>query len=304
MSDVKDLNDALASNYMLCSLQVRSWSGKRTDRDASDEMIASKGASKDAGAFVKNLLASAGAELKLVHQHAASMRNFVTTKTLPWTASGEGAKRGARLLASQSAMDFLQEFKGYKQAYDIAVKNLVSVWDARVSEAITALAGLGDSTEYPSAAELPAMFAVTIDLLPIPTQTDFSRLNVPSQLAAALGNRHASMAQRQIENAMNDMRDRIIAELERINVQMSKHASGEKTRLYESLITNMQGLVQMARNMNLTNNPQLAELAERIELKLLAHPVSVYKDDPVKAAVLASDARDLATQAAIEEIWK
>lgn len=304
MTEAADLNDALASNYMLCSLQVRSWSGKCTDKTASAEMIESKGATKDAGAFVKNLLANARGELKIVHQHAAALRNFVYCNTLPWTSSAEGAQRGDRLLATSRAMDFLQEFRTFKQDYDVAVKGLVMVWDTRIEEAMKSLGQLANADDYPTSLDLPKKFAVTIALNPIPAIADFTRLNVPSQLATALGNRHAVQAQAQVANAMNEMRDRIIVELERINVQMSKHANGEKTRLYESLVTNMQGLVQMARNMNLTNNPRLTELAERIEQKLLAHPVSVYKDDPNKAAVMASDARDLATEAAIAEVWK
>jgi hypothetical protein len=267
-------------------------------------VIESKQATKDSGAFMKNLMASAGVELKAVHQQGASLRHFVYSKTLPWCSSGEGVKRGARLLASSTAMDFLQEFKGYKQQYDDAVRALVAVWDLRVGQAMQNLGQLACAADYPNAIDLPKMFAVTIDMEPPHSMADFSRLNVPAALATALGNRHMSVAAQQVTNAMNEMRDRMLSELERIHTQMSKHANGEKTRLYESLITNMQGLVQMAKNMNLTNNPKLTELAEKIELKLLAHPVSVYKDDPKKAAVLADSARELATEAAMEDVFK
>jgi hypothetical protein len=294
----------LSSNYLLCDLQIRSWSGKATDKDATEDVIRDKQASKDAGAFMKNLMASAGAELKTVHQQGASLRHFVYSRTLPWCTNGEGVKRGARLLASSQAMDFLQEFKGFKKQYDDAVKALVAVWDLRVGQAMQNLGQLAKASDYPKAEDLPKMFAVTVELGTISAMSDFSRLNVPAALATALGHRHAAVAQQQVQNAMNEMRDRMLAELERINVQMSKHAAGEKTRLYESLITNMQGLVQMAKNMNLTNNPRLTELAEKIELRLLAHPVQVYKDDPTKAKVLADSARELATEAAMEEVWK
>jgi len=299
-----DLNDALASNYLLCDLKIRSWSGKATDNNATREVIENKQAAKDSGAFMKNLMASAGEELKVVHQHAATLRHFVYSRTLPWCSNGEGTQRGARLLASSAAMDFLQEFKVYKQQYDDAVRALVAVWDTRVGEAMKNLGQLADASDYPSATDLPKKFAVSIDMEPPHAMTDFSRLNVPAALATALGNRHMAVASQQVTNAMNEMRDRMLTELERIHTQMAKHANGEKTRLYESLITNMQGLVQMARNMNLTNNPRLTELAEKIELKLLANPISVYKDDPTKAAVMADSARELAVEATLEEIWK
>lgn len=302
--ETADLNDALASNYLLCELQIRSWIGRSTDASATKEVIENKGASKDAGKFNKNLMASARGELDIVHKQAASLRHFFYNKTLPWaTGADDAKKRGSRIIATAAAMDFLQEFKGFKLEYDNAVKALVAVWDLRVGQAMQNLGQMADVTEYPSAAEIPKKFAVTIDMNTLPAQSDFSRLNVPAPLATALGNRHKLIAAQQVQNAMNEMKDRMLGELERIHVQMSKHANGEKTRLYESLITNMQGLVQMARNMNLTANPQLTALADKIELQLLAHPVQVYKDDPGKAAVLASSARDLATEAAMDAIW-
>lgn len=302
--ETSDLNDALTSNYLLCDLQIRSWAGRSTDRDATKEVIEAKGASKDAGKFNKNLMASAHEELGNVHKKASSLRHFFFRKTLPWTASTEGRAAGDRIIATSSAMDFLQEFKTHKLEYDAAVKALVAVWDLRVGQAMQNLGMLADITEYPSAVEIPKKFAISLDMNPIPAQSDFKRLNVPAALAASLGNRHKIIAEAQVQNAMNEMRDRMLEELERINTQMTKHANGEKTRLYDSLITNMQGLVQMAKNMNLTGNPRLTELTERIELQLLAHPVQVYKDDPGKAAVLANSARELATEAAMAEIWK
>ncbi len=303
MSEQIELQGSLQSNYMLIDIQIRSWSGKRTDATASRELLDAKQSTRDGGAFVKNLLASAGAELDLVHKRAAALRHFVYTRTLPWTSSADGAKRGERLIASASAMEFLQAMKAEKASYDEAVRGLVAVWDQRVAQAIHNLGQLGDINDYPVATALPEMFSVHVDMKPIPTLADFERLNIPVALAKGLGQLHEQAAQSRVKNAMDEMKDRMLAELERINTQMSKHANGEKTRLYDSLITNMQGLVQMARNMNLTNNPKLAELADRIELKLLAHPLEVYKNDPNKAAVLADDARELATVAATEEVW-
>jgi hypothetical protein len=297
-----DLSDALASNYMLVDMQLRSWSGKRTDRGASDELIQSKNATRDSGAFVKNLLASAGQELKEVHTMGNALRTFVYNQTLPWSSS-DGAKRGERILATQKAMTFLSELNALKKEYDRAVLALVSVWPQRVAEAMRNLGALADSTDYPSATELPSMFSVSVDLKPIPAISDYRRLSVPAELQEALGERHKMSAQVQVQNAMNDLRDRFIDELTRIDRQMSKVAAGEKTRLYDSLVTNMQLLVDMAASMNLTGNPKLQELVARIEQKILAKPVQAYKDDAPAAKVLASDARNLATEAAMAEVW-
>jgi hypothetical protein len=298
-----ELSEALASNFMLVDMQLRSWSGKATDRKASTELITSKNASSDSGTFVKNLLASANAELKAVHTRGNAMRTFVYGNTLPWSAS-DGAKRGERLLSTKKAIQFLQDLNTYKKDYDDAVLELVNVWPSRVTEAMSNLGALADQDDYPDANELATLFSVAVDLKPIPAMGDFSRLNVPAELAAALGQRHAMAAQVQVSNAMNDLRDRFIEELQRIEKQMSKAAAGEKTRLYETLITNMQVLVDMAKHMNLTGNSRLDELAARIEAKVLARPISAYKDNAPLANQLAQDAKELAVEAMQEEIWQ
>lgn len=302
--DAQTLSNALAGNYLLVDLQLRSWSGKKTDRGASDELIASKQATSDSGAFVKNLMASAGQELKTVHKFGGALRAFVYQSTLPWTASSDGARRGERLLATSKSMDFLRDLNNLKRDYDNSVMQLVAAWPQRVAQAMHNLSSLANLGDYPSATDLPAMFSVTVDIKPVPAVGDFTRLNVPAELAQALGDRHMAMAEQQVQNAMADLRERLVGELERMNTQLGKHGAGEKTRLYDSLVTNLQGVVNLARNMNIAGNTKLTELADKIEAKLLQHPVDVYKNDVTRAASVATEAQQLAVEAAMEELWK
>lgn len=305
MSTAQELNDALASNYLLVDLRLRSWAGKTTDRGASKDVLANNHATSDGGAFVKNLLAGAKQELKEVHTLGNALRSFVYSRTLSWSSSSDdGARRGERLLNSAEAMAFLVELNGLKKEYDGAVLGLQSVWPQRVAEAMRNLGTLANAADYPDAGSLPSMFSVSVDMRPVPAISDFNRLNVPAALASALGQRSSDQAQIQVANALKEMQERFIEELGRVATQMAKHGNGEKTRLYESLITNMQGLVKMARSMNLNNNPKLAELADKIEQKLLQHPVEVYRNNPLKAAAVATEAQHLATEAAMEDIWQ
>lgn len=303
MSESQALNDALAANYLLVDLRLRSWAGKTTDKTASNEVLSNHSSVSDGGAFVKNLLAGAKQELKEVHALGNALRSFVYGKTLAWSPSQDGARRGERLLPSSQAMDFLRELNSIKQEYDRAVLGLVAVWPTRVAEAMRNLGTLANADDYPDASALPSMFAVTVDLKPVPAVADFQRLNVPAELADALGQRSAQQAEIQVANAMREMQERFAEELARVAGQFSKHANGEKTRLYSTLITNMQGLVDMARNMNLNNNPKLTDLADRIEQKLLQLPIEAYRDDPVKAAVAADAAKQFAEEVSMEDVW-
>jgi hypothetical protein len=298
----EEINSALASNYMLVDMQLRSQSFKRVDRGASDELLAAKGSTRDGGAFVKNLLASAGQELKAVHQMGNALRTFVYTHTLPWSSS-DGAKRGDRIVATVKAMGFLTELNSLKREYDRSVLALAAVWDQRVQEAQHNLGALADPGDYPTASQLPSMFSMSVDLKPIPAVSDFSRLNIPAELAQALQARSAASEAVYMANAMNDLRDRFVEELTRMHKQLSKHGAGEKTRLYDSLVTNLQTLVDMAEHMNLTGNAKLDELVEKIKYSLLGRPVEAYKEDLPLAATTADIAKSLATDAAMEDVW-
>lgn len=303
MTTASQINDALSANYLLVDIDIRSWAGKRTDRGVSDEVLANKGATRDGGKFVKFLLASADAELETVKQTATSVRAFVYSKTVPWSNATSGARRGSRLLSAKESFEFLKELNQIKREYDLTVMALATVWDERVAQAKANLSGLSGDDKYPAAAEIADLFSITVDLRPVPSYSDFTRINIPSELADALGTANAAETVQQLNNAMDDLRERLLRELARVATQMNKVATGEKTRLYDSLITNMQGLVSLARTMNVTGNAGLTKLADDIEAKLLARPVEAYKAKPELAAVMASDAQQLAVDAAVENIW-
>lgn len=304
MLDSNQLNDALAANYLLVDLELRSWSARSTDRSASDEVITNRSAAAGSGKFIKNLFVGADAELKEVGKKAQLVRQFVYDHTLPWSNNTEGAKRGARLLAATSSIEFLRELNVVKKDYDDAVAVLETVWDVRKASAIVNLGGLADANDYPPTDTVVGLFGVTVALNPVPSQNDFQRINVPAPLATALGERHAAAAQVHVDVAMSELRERLLECVGRMSTQLGKAGNGEKTRLYDSLVTNLQALVGLTRSMNVTGRQEITDLADRIEKELLHQPVEVYRNSAEKAAVVADAAKDIALAAAVEDIWK
>ena len=305
MTDTTLLNDALAANYMLVDLDIRSWSGRVTDRTVSSEVIASKGAARDSGKFVKYLFASADEELTAVQRAAEQVRQYVRQNSVPWCGRGAtGANHGPRLIGSVKAIDFLSGLNQVKQPYDQAVQTLVNVWDARVQQALTNLGGLATLDDYPRADQVAAMFGVRVELQPVPAQSDFSRLNIPVPLAEALGDRYAKAKAANMDNAMGDLKERLLQCVGRMSTQMGKAGAGEKTRLYDSLNANLQGMVDLLRTMNATGKPELVALCDRIERELLAVPIAAIRTSPAKAAEVAASAAAIATDAAIESVWE
>lgn len=304
MLDTAQLNEALAANYLLVDLEVRSWSAKRTDKDATNEVISNHAASSDSGKFVKYLLAGADLELNEVNKRASDIRQFVYMNTLPWSGNVEGAKRGPRLLPATKSIEFLRDLNVIKKEYDSAVASLAAVWDIRKAEAMAKLNTLAKTEDYPDAASIVGLFGVSVGLLPVPSQSDFSRVNVPSALADALGQRHAQAAIVHVDVALSEMRSRTLECIQRMATQLGKAGAGEKTRLYDSLVTNLQSITSLMRSMNVAQKPEINELADRIEQELCAQPVDTFRNAPEKAKEIAAKAVAIANAADVEDLWK
>jgi hypothetical protein len=103
---------------------------------------------------------------------------------------------------------------------------------------------------------------------------------------------------------MDDLKERLLKELQRVATQLGKAGRKEETRLYDSLVTNMQTLVGLVRTMNVAGNKSLSDLADKIESQLLSRPVAAYKNTPELAAEVAAQAQNLAVEAAMENVWK
>jgi molybdopterin converting factor small subunit len=290
---------------MLVDLELKSWGSKKTDRQASDDTILANGATRSAGRFVKNLLADADAEYLEVIHHQNQIRAMVYARTLTFSANTVGPKRGERLVSATKTFELMKEVNAIKHEHDKAVARLQDVWDQRVAQARVNLKGMARVTdEYPTAAELPDKFAVSFDLRPVPAVSDFARVAVPAELSEALGQRVAEQNLIQAGVALDELKGKMLEELQRMAKQLGKKGDGEKTRMYDSLVTNMQDLVSLAKTMNLHNNPKLTKLADDIEKQLLQRPVEAYRNDPRLAAEVADDAARLAVEASLEEIWK
>jgi hypothetical protein len=298
-----DLNEILAANFMAVRVSTKYWSGKITDAEVSEEVINSKGASRKSGKFVKDLFVGADSEIKKINTLQNSVRSLVYARTTTLSSNAEGTQRGDRMINAMKALELLREIKAPILDGKDAVQEFKSVYDLRVQEGLANLQGLGNPSDYPPVSEIESRYGVTVDLFPMPRIADFSRVNIPAALAKGLGEIYAAQEKAKVDNALGDIKGRLLNELQRMATMLGKHGSGEKTRLYDSLVTNLQDLVSLTRSMNIYQNPELDKLADKIEGMLLQHPVEVYRNHPLQAAQVAKAAQGLAVEAALDAVW-
>jgi len=289
------LSDAMASNYMQADLTLRIWQATKSDRTVADELAASKGADKHALTVTKRLL-EGNKELKECVAAYGRVRTWFYSKTL-------SLGNGIYIVPVTVAMKFLAEFDKLKREADAARDDLLDQYDTAVSNAASRLGSMFDPSNYPSKGEVSSMFNAILDVRPVPATADYDRLAIPGKLASGLKEVYAKRAEAQADSAVKDLQEKLLVELNRVATQLGKVAKGEKTRLYQSLITNMQGLVDLARGLGAIDGGQLSSLADDIERKLLVtKQVGDFKDNAPLARSVSTAAGEIAKQIAQPEV--
>lgn len=286
MTQNHDINDALKGNFMLIDHTISRWSASKPDRRLAAEAAAAHNASPEAVRVTKKLMAGADGELKAVDKALNAVRTYIYTVSLPWSGSSEGAKRGPRLIPAANALHIIKTLAGLQKEFKSALQALKDVYTVRVQQALANQGTLADPTQYPSVDDLDNMFLIRVDIQPVPTVSDFSRLTLPTAVAEALGDRMAKRQSQEVENAMADMTDRIVTTVGNMAKQLHNHAEGGKTRLYASLIDNVKGILVLVRTANLTADPRLTEIAQMMD-GLVLHDIKQLKNSPAKAKEVA-----------------
>ena len=300
-----NLGEALANNYMQAKLHVRIWSGRKTDKGATAELLADKGAVSNAASVVKNLLAGNDAKLKETAAAFTRIRSFFYENTAPWSTASVGAMKGDRLISTVKSITFLGDFAKLKNEATTILNEFLSEYDAAVQASAVSLGALYDPAQYPTKQQVASLFGAEMTLTPLPETTDFDRLtNIPAELANGLKDLYERNMEAQMDNALSDVQKRLLQELERIDTQLSKVAAGEKTRLFKSMVGNLRHLTDMARSMNFVNNPAIDAIADKIETHLLQHEVDAYKDNAALAGSAVQSARSIAQDVRDESNWR
>jgi hypothetical protein len=98
---------SLASSCVLVSVESHVWNATVQDKQISDEVTAAKKADKDAGKFVKNLLAK-NTEHKAVLNYRQTIYNWVQRNTYDWAGS-------QRLLPITNLVRFHKEYTEHEK---------------------------------------------------------------------------------------------------------------------------------------------------------------------------------------------
>ena len=197
---------SIASSAMLCELSISTWTGRKKDKRASEQVTYTNNASAGVANVSKKLLGDCD-ELIAVQKFTANIRNMHYAMTMPWSDTG------LRLLPTVQYFKYHEAMTELQNEYERLVNMFLHEYDNEIINSQLKLGDLFDSSEYPSADSLSSKFGFRLSYVPLPDAGDF-RIDVGTDATNQIKSEYESYYSAQLQTAMNDVWKRVYEKLQ------------------------------------------------------------------------------------------
>jgi hypothetical protein len=263
---------AIQDIAMLISLNISQWTARKYDKNASSEVEKAHGAN-NAGRFNKMLIGKDA--LKDIATIATEARDFHYKMTLPWGDNGD------RLLPASMFMDYRDRMTEYKQKFGSAVDRFVRDYPDYQTQARNRLGTMFNPLDYPPVEEVAQKFRIQTHVTPIPTAHDF-RVQLNEDYVKEIRRDLRDRMEEQQTAAVRDCWTRLRERVERIYERLSD----EDKVFRDSLIENTLELVEILPGLNITNDPELTQMATEVRT-LLVEPERLRNEKALRNDIAA-----------------
>lgn len=280
---MNDKNDnarlALDTCTVLCVLTCSVWTARKLDRKVSDEVVHDKSAGAKGAARVNKSLMAGRTELTDIQSIVGAARNYLYGNTVPWSDAGQ------RLLPAVRLLKVDQRMSDYKAEFDAKVAEFVDIYPSLITAQAMALGDMFDRNEFPTATQIASKFAFSCEYEPVPSAGDF-RVDIGNTALEELRARLEASADARVQRATDDVRLRLVEHLERMSERLitdTDDAGAPKARrFHDTLVSNAFELCDLVGDMNITQDPKLAQARSKLETALTGCSAQTLRQDDTK----------------------
>lgn len=248
---------SIANNSVLVNVSISVWSGRKLDKEVSEEVDAAKNTTTRAGNYNKNLFAGVD-ELDAVRTIAGKVRNWHNAQTLPWSDGGE------RLLPMPNFLDYRAKLSELEDEFNDAVEVFCAKYSTLIAAQAFKMGALFKREEYPDAARIASKFNLSYTFSPVPEVGDW-RVTDDEVLRHELETRYAKVYEDRLGTVTNDLWTRLHGCLTHMSERLAD-SDGEKRKIFrDSLVGNAVELCSLLTKLNITNDPQLEAARKSLE---------------------------------------
>jgi len=245
---------SISTSAMLVELSISTWTGRKLDKRASQDVTAQALAQKGVANVNKKLLGDC-AELDAVQKFTANARNVHYAMTMPWSDTG------LRLLPTTQYFKYHREMTTLQAEYERQVNVFLQAYDWEISQAQVKLGGLFNSDEYPTADSLTSKFKFKMNYMPLADAGDW-RVDIGNEAKDVLATQYESYYATQLQTAMGDVWSRAHDALAKMSERLD-YADGPTKKIFrDSLVDNVVDIIELLGACNITHDPTM-ELAQK-----------------------------------------
>lgn len=282
---------SLATSCVLVSVESHVWNATVQDKQISDEVTAAKKADKDAGKFVKNLLAK-NAEHKAVLNYRQTIYNWVQRNTYDWAGS-------QRLLPVVNLARFHKEYIEHEKKFFELVDDFLDKYPTIVSNMAFVQGSMFDRSEYPDVADLRRRFSIDLIQSEVPTG-DF-RCAIATELLDDMSKHYNRQAKRMVEDILAKQSNQLIDIMKSISycceVETVVDDNGEikvrRRKLYDSTLDRARELCETFKDFNIMADPRLEEARAGLEKLLDGVNIDQLRNSDTKRVVIKEGIDDI-----------
>ena len=277
---------SLASSAVLVSIDTKVWSATKQDRGISNEVSDSKNADRNAGKYVKNLLAD-HPKHKAIVNYRQTIYNWTKRRTYRWNDAND-------LLPSVDVPKFKQEFSEHKMKFDTLVDEFLNSYGSIVSDMAFKAGTMFNRSDYPEAHELRVKFGVELYVSEVP-MNDF-RCGIANDIADDLFDTYSKQAENIVTEVMLAQKSRFIEVMKSISHCCGYDELGvddntgetkvKKRKIYDTTLLKAKEMCETFKGFNLNDDPELEEARAMLERALAdVNAEDIRESDAVRCSV-------------------
>lgn len=224
----------------------------KTAKEASQDVEMKYKTAKKQGKVTKVLFSQK--DIKPLTQAMNKARTIFNENSLPYDAA-------YRIIPSARYFDFVKIMSQLSEEFDTCKKKFLNEYHIIQMRSAAVLGDLFDEDDYPSAGQLDHSISFSIESSVIPKITAFDELaGLTPEAVEDLKSQALAGQQKKIDDALQDLYRRLFTSL---NKASSKLAD-EDSIFRDTLVSNIHDALQAVDCLNITNNPDLMELANKV----------------------------------------
>ena len=265
MTQPKTTAPNLASSCIQIDFSAGTWTGRKLDRKASDEVEIQNGAHPRMANVHKKLLGDCQ-ELIAIRKFVGNVRNSHYRMTLPWS------DMGLRIIPTTKYFDYHKQMTEYQNEFYTMLDKFLGVYDWAVIQAETTLGDMFNKNDYPTADTLRGKFNWRLSYIPMPDAGDF-RVDIGNEQADAIREQCAEYYSTMFHQAIQEIAEPLKNMSERLD-----YSNGEDKKVFrDTLVSNVVTAIDL---LGVTTDPKFVKIKQELDHAFVGVTPDALREDP------------------------